>query len=87
MCHLMVLSAISLLRIYATAQHRSCVRLLAICLQLLTSGARVSSGDTLFSMGCGRLFEGSPPQMWTSLSKIAALPPDTMVRPSVVLCC
>ena len=31
-------------------------------------------GDALFSMGCGRLFEGSPQQMWTSLSKLAALP-------------
>jgi hydroxyacylglutathione hydrolase len=34
-------------------------------------------GDALFSMGCGRLFEGTPDQMWTSLSKIAALPRDT----------
>lgn len=34
-------------------------------------------GDALFSMGCGRLFEGTPAQMWTSLSKIAALPRDT----------
>ncbi len=34
-------------------------------------------GDAIFSMGCGRLFEGTPQQMWTSLSKIAALPRDT----------
>jgi hydroxyacylglutathione hydrolase len=34
-------------------------------------------GDALFSMGCGRLFEGTPDQMWTSLSKIAALPDDS----------
>jgi hydroxyacylglutathione hydrolase len=34
-------------------------------------------GDALFSMGCGRLFEGTPDQMWTSLQKIAALPRDT----------
>lgn len=34
-------------------------------------------GDALFSMGCGRLFEGTPQQMWTSLGKIAALPHDT----------
>lgn len=33
-------------------------------------------GDALFSMGCGRLFEGTPDQMWTSLQKIAALPRD-----------
>ncbi|MCB9988781.1 MAG: hydroxyacylglutathione hydrolase [Rhodospirillales bacterium] len=36
-------------------------------------------GDTLFSMGCGRLFEGTPEQMWNSLSKIMGLPDDTMV--------
>lgn len=36
-------------------------------------------GDTLFSMGCGRLFEGTPEQMLTSLDKLAALPGDTMV--------
>ena len=33
-------------------------------------------GDTLFALGCGRLFEGTPQQMWTSLQKIAALPDD-----------
>jgi hydroxyacylglutathione hydrolase len=33
-------------------------------------------GDALFSMGCGRLFEGTPQQMWTSLQKLAALPDD-----------
>lgn len=36
-------------------------------------------GDTLFSLGCGRLFEGTPAQMWASLSKLAALPDDTRV--------
>ncbi len=36
-------------------------------------------GDTLFACGCGRLFEGSPEQMWQSLSKLAALPADTQV--------
>ncbi len=34
-------------------------------------------GDTIFAMGCGRLFEGTAEQMWASLSKIAALPPQT----------
>ena len=34
-------------------------------------------GDTLFSLGCGRMFEGQPDQFWTSLSKLAALPDDT----------
>eukprot|EP00798_Chlamydomonas_sp_ICE-L_P028950 gene28951-32143_t len=37
------------------------------------------SGDTLFALGCGRLFEGTPQQMWTSLSKIIALPDETTV--------
>lgn len=36
-------------------------------------------GDTLFALGCGRLFEGTAQQMWTSLSKLAALPDDTTV--------
>ena len=36
-------------------------------------------GDTLFAAGCGRLFEGTPSQMWASLSKLAALAPDTRV--------
>ena len=35
--------------------------------------------DTLFSLGCGRVFEGSHAQMWNSLSKLAALPDDTLV--------
>jgi hydroxyacylglutathione hydrolase len=36
-------------------------------------------GDTLFSAGCGRLFEGTPTQMLGSLDRIAALPDDTQV--------
>ena len=36
-------------------------------------------GDTLFALGCGRLFEGTPAQMWTSLSRLAALPDETAV--------
>lgn len=36
-------------------------------------------GDTLFSLGCGRLFEGSPAQMLASLRTLAALPGDTLV--------
>lgn len=36
-------------------------------------------GDTIFAMGCGRLFEGTPAQMWNSLSKIAQLPKDTQL--------
>ncbi|MBE0533136.1 MAG: hydroxyacylglutathione hydrolase [Rhodospirillales bacterium] len=36
-------------------------------------------GDTLFSLGCGRLFEGTPAQMWESLLKLRALPDDARV--------
>lgn len=36
-------------------------------------------GDTLFSVGCGRLFEGTPEQMQASLDKLAALPSETRV--------
>lgn len=36
-------------------------------------------GDTLFSLGCGRLFEGTPAQMHESLTKLAALPPDSRI--------
>jgi len=36
-------------------------------------------GDTLFSAGCGRLFEGTPAQMWASLCALSALPDDTRV--------
>ena len=36
-------------------------------------------GDTLFAGGCGRLFEGTPAQMLTSLKKIAALPAQTRI--------
>jgi hydroxyacylglutathione hydrolase len=36
-------------------------------------------GDTLFAAGCGRLFEGTPQQMHESLSRLAALPEDTLV--------
>ncbi len=36
-------------------------------------------GDTLFSLGCGRLFEGAPAEMWESLSRLAALPEATRV--------
>ncbi len=36
-------------------------------------------GDTLFALGCGRLFEGTPMQMWDSLQKLIALPDETIV--------
>jgi hydroxyacylglutathione hydrolase len=36
-------------------------------------------GDTLFALGCGRLFEGTPQQMWPSLERLRRLPDDTRV--------
>ena len=36
-------------------------------------------GDTLFALGCGRLFEGTPAVMWPSLKKVRALPEETVV--------
>ncbi len=36
-------------------------------------------GDTLFAMGCGRLFEGTPAQMHANMQRLAQLPPDTLV--------
>ncbi len=39
----------------------------------------VFTGDTLFAMGCGRLFEGTPAMMWASLGKLTALPDATRV--------
>jgi hydroxyacylglutathione hydrolase len=36
-------------------------------------------GDTLFAMGCGRLFEGSPAQMFANMKRLEALPPETRV--------
>jgi hydroxyacylglutathione hydrolase len=39
----------------------------------------VFCGDTLFALGCGRLFEGTAADMWSSLKKLRALPPDTRV--------
>lgn len=37
------------------------------------------SGDTLFAMGCGRLFEGGPAQMFANMQRLAALPEETLV--------
>lgn len=43
------------------------------------SSKAVFCGDTLFSLGCGRLFEGTAAQMWSSLSRLRELPNDTQV--------
>lgn len=37
------------------------------------------TGDTLFTLGCGRLFEGDAAMMWESLSKLMTLPDDTLI--------
>jgi hydroxyacylglutathione hydrolase len=39
----------------------------------------VCTGDSLMALGCGRLFEGTAAQMWDTLTRLAALPPDTLV--------
>ncbi|MFN7176504.1 MAG: hydroxyacylglutathione hydrolase [Thermaurantiacus sp.] len=43
------------------------------------SAAALFCGDTLFAMGCGRLFEGTPGDMFRALGKLASLPADTRV--------
>lgn len=45
----------------------------------MPSEAVVFVGDTLFAMGCGRLFEGTADQMFGNMSRLAALPPETAV--------
>ncbi|WP_397542705.1 hydroxyacylglutathione hydrolase [Roseovarius salis] len=37
------------------------------------------TADSLMALGCGRVFEGTMPQMWQSLQKMAKLPPDTVI--------
>ena len=43
----------------------------------IADGAHAFVGDAVFALGCGRMFEGTPPQFWASLSRIKALPPET----------
>jgi len=45
----------------------------------LPSEQVVFTGDTLFTLGCGRVFEGDMPMMWNSLTKLMALPASTTV--------
>lgn len=45
----------------------------------LASEAVAFVGDAVFALGCGRVFEGTPQMMWDSLSKLKALPPETML--------
>ena len=45
----------------------------------LPDGPFAFVGDALFALGCGRMFEGTAPQFWASLSRLKALPPATML--------
>lgn len=45
----------------------------------LPDAALVFTADSLMALGCGRLFEGTPAQMWDSLQKLRALPDETLV--------
>lgn len=46
---------------------------------VIPDAAAAFVGDTLFALGCGRVFEGTPAEMWASLKKLRALPPETEV--------
>ena len=45
----------------------------------MADDAALFSGDTLFAMGCGRLFEGGPAQMFGNMQRLRDLPPETIV--------
>lgn len=45
-------------------------------------GQHLFCGDTLFGAGCGRVFDGSLPQLFQSLQRLAALPDDTLCYPA-----
>ncbi|MEG3176317.1 hydroxyacylglutathione hydrolase [Sphingomonas sp. RB3P16] len=45
----------------------------------MADDAALFSGDTLFAMGCGRLFEGGPDQMYANMQRLKTLPPETIV--------
>ncbi len=45
----------------------------------LADAGAAFTGDSLMALGCGRLFEGSAPEMWDSLMRLAALPDDTQI--------
>ncbi len=49
------------------------------CIYVFDQAGVAFVGDTLFNLGCGRLFEGTPSQMWSSLEKVRALPDDTTI--------
>ena len=53
---------------------------IAFVMDPLNDGPQLAfTGDSLMAMGCGRLFEGTPAQMWDSLQKLRTLPGDTVI--------
>ena len=46
---------------------------------ILDASRYAFTGDSLMALGCGRLFEGTPAQMWESLQKLAELDPETLI--------
>ncbi|VAW15517.1 Hydroxyacylglutathione hydrolase [hydrothermal vent metagenome] len=44
-----------------------------------TNGKNLFTGDAMFSLGCGRMFEGTPAMMWAGLERLRELPDETMV--------
>jgi hydroxyacylglutathione hydrolase len=62
-----------------TAGHVAYVADRVVCSSSSTATPLLFCGDTLFSGGCGRLFEGTPAQMLASLDQLAALPANTLV--------
>ncbi len=53
----------------------------SLCFFLAGEKKIIFTGDTLFTAGCGRLFEGTPAMMWESMQKLKVLPGDTQVCP------
>lgn len=49
------------------------------CAYYLGGVQKAFVGDSLFALGCGRMFEGTPEQFWASLKRLRALPADTML--------
>lgn len=49
------------------------------CAYFLPDALTAFVGDSVFALGCGRMFEGTAPQFWDSLQRIKALPSETML--------
>lgn len=53
----------------------------SVCFYLPGKPGKLFTGDTLFIGGCGRLFEGTPRDLWLSLKKLGSLPEETQIYP------